>query len=877
MLQPPGIAFDATSGSRRASRPSSPGRTAYVVENEQLPEDDFNRGPLQPSLDRTRRLAKALACALGSGAVHTEPGSHISRLYAKARDYADFRCPSTRTVGFVGQSGVGKSSLLNSLLDRKNFLRTGNSGMACTCAIVEFHYREANDFLLDVVHFDTNEMKGRLSELLGFYRAHHLEPAEGRTQDPGVLDNIATRASLAEHTFKAMFSSPRLEELLSGSEASALATLLHWQEMSTPTIIDGLVAYSTQEQCSHALLRLSSEQWPSDEDGGLVKSPWPVYMKAHILSKGLVLVDLPGLNDLNSARRNVTERYLVDRECDDIFAVCRIGRATTDECVKQVFELGRRAGLPSIGIICTCSDDIRENEAARDSPRPRGSRIANLAKDRDNASAEVKDLYRDLGLDDDSTDDEDCSPERKEDMWRRLRRARRTLDERQFELSDLMINGRNDDVLRQLRNEDNLVSPNRAVLAFCISNTIWWKHRNDLDGQSSRWLELSGIPRLRQYCIGLVSRNQISIAMSFIELDVSTLLSDVGSWVLTGAGNLTGEQRLRLREILDEFETNLRTSGSPKNVLGRAAQVSQIIDRFNRACRETVLDCQHSEVWSAAATDKVRDWSGFAWNTFAAFCRRHGEFRRPGGEPLSWNQEAMSAMVQDLANPTKSLDSVITNHEKRLLDSIENAVGIHALGNDLRIPSEAMEALLTLLPARQHLMRISIASSMENFYTSYKWALATLESLRVATESNILLRILKHDLTQPSRTAFFGQALEPTYQACQQDGGSGLRNRNINRISAAMGDPGVYEGMIRRFLAGFDLQTVTLEQCMRKELTQHVNALERSLDILRTEHAAQESERDPALRGRVHEALTKAVEELAEAKARVQHLSQRSG
>lgn len=61
-----------------------------------------------------------------------------------------------------------------------------------------------------------------------------------------------------------------------------------------------------------------------------------------------------GLRDLNSARQQITERYLL--QCDEIFAICNIGRATTDVGVMGVFELARRARLSNVGIICTRSD-----------------------------------------------------------------------------------------------------------------------------------------------------------------------------------------------------------------------------------------------------------------------------------------------------------------------------------------------------------------------------------------------------------------------------------------------------------------------------------------------------------------------------------------
>jgi hypothetical protein len=51
-----------------------------------------------------------LVDVLGSSAVHHEPDSVMQRLHGQAQGLAQFQCPSTRTVGFVGDSGAGKTS-----------------------------------------------------------------------------------------------------------------------------------------------------------------------------------------------------------------------------------------------------------------------------------------------------------------------------------------------------------------------------------------------------------------------------------------------------------------------------------------------------------------------------------------------------------------------------------------------------------------------------------------------------------------------------------------------------------------------------------------------------------------------------------------------
>ena len=51
-----------------------------------------------------------LARVLGSSALHLEPDSTMRTLRERADELARFRCPPTRTVGLVGDSGVGMGS-----------------------------------------------------------------------------------------------------------------------------------------------------------------------------------------------------------------------------------------------------------------------------------------------------------------------------------------------------------------------------------------------------------------------------------------------------------------------------------------------------------------------------------------------------------------------------------------------------------------------------------------------------------------------------------------------------------------------------------------------------------------------------------------------
>lgn len=75
-----------------------------------------------------------------------------------------------------------------------------------------------------------------------------------------------------------------------------------------------------------------------------------------------------GLRDLNTARQNITERYIL--QCDEIFVLSNIGRATTDAGVQAVFELAKEAQLANVGIICTKSDVSERRVTCRIPPPP---------------------------------------------------------------------------------------------------------------------------------------------------------------------------------------------------------------------------------------------------------------------------------------------------------------------------------------------------------------------------------------------------------------------------------------------------------------------------------------------------------------------------
>jgi hypothetical protein len=164
-----------------------------------------------------------------------------------------------------------------------------------------------------------DEIDAQLTKLLQSYRRYHLRGADIDQQE---LDDFKKAADLAQDTFQAMFKG-RLEDelfLIRWPEQTVIETLRSWANDIGPSSTDHREVYNSLEDCATRLLQLTSEhnsthepsKWPYIHkvrfvvSAPIISSPTNhcrVFLNAHILSKGLVLVDLPGMFILESNYR----------------------------------------------------------------------------------------------------------------------------------------------------------------------------------------------------------------------------------------------------------------------------------------------------------------------------------------------------------------------------------------------------------------------------------------------------------------------------------------------------------------------------------------------------------------------------------------------
>jgi hypothetical protein len=417
-----------------------------------------------------------------------------------------------------------------------------------------FHDRE--DFTIQVDYFTSQELKRQLEELLRAYRDFQLLPKAAKSTDEDEESEslgkaLERKADLATQTFRAIFRE-KLEKnpnvLSSMAFDRAIGLMVDWTSQLLPRT-QGQQSFSTIEQCSSRLRELTSN---ADETStnDISQIRWPfirklrVYLNAYILSKGLIIADLPGLRDQNSARKAITERYV--RQCHQIFAVARIDRALTDESLKEIFELARRAKLSKIDVVCTRSEEVQTREARHDwiAEKARIEELQNVidedARAVDSMKEDIEDFEQDLT---NLTREEEYDFRQLQQEYRKAQKSKET---NEFELLRFIVGLRNRKVSDRLLEQYRGHPIATTLRTFCVSNKIYWDHREKSTLASMPYLTMSGIIGLRQYCIGIVADSRLRISTEFIKDQVPAFLGSVELWVKAGSGSSSAEKKQKI-------------------------------------------------------------------------------------------------------------------------------------------------------------------------------------------------------------------------------------------------------------------------------------------------------------------------------------------
>ena len=437
-------------------------------------------------------------------------------------------------------------------------------------------YHDSDKFIIHVEYFSLPELKHQFEHLLSAYRNNETIDlgANPTKRQEEVIENkegLDQKANLALQTFKAIFHQELQKDpkvLIDDDFDDAIEKMMDWVQVLLPKSQEQ-ESFDTVDQCADRLATLTSETQGTSSHSAL-GSRWPlvksmrVYLRAVILSKGLILADLPGLRDSNPVRAKITEEYV--RRCDQIFAVVPIERATTNKSLGDIFRLAQDANLRNIDIVCTKSEDVNSAQAEKDWPSS-SEKIGKLRWEVH--EAEKQDAKLCMELDRVEKDLESVGEESTEDpRWRFLSKTHRGLEKQiesqSFELSSLLIGLRNQSVsarlpkIKEITEFKKITGTEIDPKVFCVSNTLYCKKRHNNLAADARAIELSGIPGLRRHCIGIVADSHGQLAEQLINEELPAFLGSLELWVKAGADSATVEEKESTLETISSVEKCLR-------------------------------------------------------------------------------------------------------------------------------------------------------------------------------------------------------------------------------------------------------------------------------------------------------------------------------
>ncbi|KAF6824031.1 tat pathway signal sequence [Colletotrichum musicola] len=275
--------------------------------------------------------------------------------------------PSKTIVGVVGNTGAGKSSVINALLDEERLLPT-NCLRACTASPTEISYNNSNDpselYRAEIVFITAEdwmkELKTLFTDLIDDSGNLSRECTNPDTEAGIAYAKIKsvyptkTREMIAESSPENLANEPAVRGVL-GSTKKLKATAAKDLYASMQRYVD------SKEKNNHLKKDVPMEFWP------LIKVVH-IYTKANALSTGAVIVDLPGVQDSNAARAAVAQNYM--KACTGLWIVAPINRAVDDKTAKSLLGDSFKRQLKYDGIysavtfICSKTDDISVTEAA---------------------------------------------------------------------------------------------------------------------------------------------------------------------------------------------------------------------------------------------------------------------------------------------------------------------------------------------------------------------------------------------------------------------------------------------------------------------------------------------------------------------------------
>ncbi|CAN9336093.1 unnamed protein product [Alternaria alternata] len=287
-------------------------------------------------------------------------------------------------VGVVGNTGAGKSSVINAMLDEERLVPT-NCMRACTAVVTEMSWNNSTDpssrYRAEIEFISPAEWEKELTVLLRDFLSENGTLSR-EAQDPNSDAGIAwakfhsvyptiPKDALGACDVPSLMSERAVVEVLGTTKRIHAAEPQNFYQ-KLQGYVDSKEKISKKDRSKEKVSKKDKSKEKASKSAVQMEY-WPlikvvkIYTKSGALSTGAVIVDLPGVHDSNAARAAVAQGYM--KQCTGLWIVAPINRAVDDKAAKTLLgdsfkrQLKYDGGISSVTFICSKTDDISVTEA----------------------------------------------------------------------------------------------------------------------------------------------------------------------------------------------------------------------------------------------------------------------------------------------------------------------------------------------------------------------------------------------------------------------------------------------------------------------------------------------------------------------------------
>ncbi|XP_064410092.1 uncharacterized protein LOC102357999 isoform X2 [Latimeria chalumnae] len=737
----------------------------------------FSEEDIEHQLEECRSVLQEVSRMLSNIPAQSNPNkvnwnSQLSNLEQQALQ-------SQTSIAVVGDTGAGKSSLLNALLEEEAVLPT-SAMRACTSVVVQVSQNSENEhYEADVEFFTEEEWDKELETLITDMKdkSGHFKK---RRPDP------KTEAGVAYSRVKAVYGKiAEFHELKQIQEVTCYLGMVKHISKKQVTVFRAEIEKFIDSRMEDLRNRRGGELWP------IVKCIRIRVPNSEVLKTGVVLVDLPGIRDSNSARNNIAKQHL--KTCDAVWIVANITRAVDDKTAKDMLNENMRRQLlmdghyERIAFICTKTDSYNISEisralALREEIQPLEEEIMELEKqltqattdkEKSHLERQTQEKLRAIALTCVKARNAYSKKQIRTDFTEGLKEMKRKVaaikhegDEEDEDDEDISDEEEVSPSSEPQGNGDNHPYQDGALQVFTVSSTEFLKLKGKLSRDGPPVVfnteEDTEIPALKSFAQQTALKKRTLAAEKLIR-SVASFVSQVVTY-LTNQRAQDESQEAQVQEMVQCCITGLQ-----KTLQQAAEECNQEIEKYfcilikthlNMGVKRAINTCEEKvRRWGCSVSDPFKTVGGFPYATYKATCARQGVFTSPSFGQINFNEE--------LSEPLCTAISVSW-------DKVFNHLLLDSLNKFKKSVLQKLKEFFREVKDKLRSMNVSTAAVVNVQNQQLEAADAELQNFILDLKERITER--QRDISRVL-TPTVQEGMIPAYQACGQQAGAGCFQR----------------------------------------------------------------------------------------------------